>query len=149
MNQMQNEVVQIMLPAQLKNDGNFAGNAAMDIRGAHEACVEIHTGTIDCAIGSTAETEPLKLEECDTEGGSYTDIEDAELAAAIANTKSDKIYRIDIPMDRTRMAFVRVNAPHAGAGSTGANLTIIGRKAKLENGPANATERGLEEHIIP
>ena len=149
MNQMQNEVSVIMLRPQLRNDGNFANNAAMDIRGAHEACVDIITGTIDCAIGSTAETEPLKLEECDTEGGSYTDIEGAELAAAIPSTKSNKVYRIDIPMDRTRMAFVRVNAPHAGAGSTGANLTIIGRKAKLENGPADATERGLEEHVIP
>lgn len=149
MNQMQNEVAKIMLPTQLRNNGDFANNAAMDIRGAHEACVEIHTGTIDCAIGSTVETEPLKLEECDTEGGSYTDIEGAELAAAIANTKSNKIYRIDIPMDRTRKAFVRVNTPHAGAGSAGANMTIIGRKAKLENGPADATERGLEEHVIP
>ncbi len=149
MNQLQNEVSVIMLPGQLKNDGNFAGNAAMSIIGAHEACVDIITGAIDCAIGSTAETEPLVLEECDTENGDYTEIEGAELAAAIPSTKSNKIYRIDIPMDRARNAFVRVKAPHAGAGATGANLMIIGRKAKLENGPADATERGLEEHVIP
>jgi len=149
MNQLQNEVKKIMLPCQLKNNGDFAGNTYLDTFGAGEGRVEIHTGTIDIAIGSVAETEPLKLTECDTTDGEYTDIDGAELAAAIASTKSNKIYAIDLPLAKAHKRFVQVATPHAGSGSAGANMTIIGILTKLDNGPADADARGLEEHIIP
>jgi hypothetical protein len=148
MNQLQNEYKKIMLPCQLKNNGDFTGNTYLDTHGASEGRVEIHLGTTDVAIGSVAETEPLKLTECDEVSGDYTDIEGAELAAAIASTKSNKIYAIDIPLAKEHKRYVKVATPHAGNG-TGANMTIIGILTKLDNGPANAEERGLEEHIIP
>jgi hypothetical protein len=148
MNQLQNEYKKIMLPCQLKNNGDFAGNTYLDTHGANEGRVEFHIGTTDVAIGSVAETEPLKLVECDTTGGEYTDIDGAELAVAIPSTKSNKIYAIDLPLAKAHKRYVTVKTPHAGNG-TGANMTIIGILTKLDNGPANAEERGLEEHVIP
>ncbi len=148
MNILQNIVKKIMLPCQFKNNADFDNNIYLDTFGAAEGRVEIHMGVTDVAVGSVAETEPLQLTECDTTNGNFTDIDGACLAAAIPSTKSNKIYAIDIPMDRAHGRYVKVKTPHAGNG-TGANMTIIGVLAKLDNGPANAEERGFEEHVIP
>ncbi|MCE5186075.1 MAG: hypothetical protein LLF76_08125 [Planctomycetaceae bacterium] len=152
MNESQNEQIVTLLPMQLKDDGAFANNASMDISGAGEASVEFLVGTIDAAIGSGGEDVAPFLEECDTDSvtaGDWTKITGAELAAPIASTKSDKIYRIDVPMKGARKKRVRVNVPHAGNGDTGANLMIIGRIRKMDIGPLTAANRGYEAHIIP
>jgi len=142
-----NEKVAVMLPSQLKNDGDFADNACIDTARHGHLKVELHVGTLDAAIGSTAEGTAPKLEECDTSGGSYTDVTDAALADAIAADEDNKIFAICYDLNKTHKRFVRVNAPHAGAGTTGCNLCIIGRLSKPQVSPQNAAEMGYEELI--
>lgn len=142
-----NEKVVVLLPSQLKNDGDFADNGYIDTARYGHLKVEFLVGTLDAAIGSTAEGTAPKLEECDTSGGSYTDVTDAALADAIAATEDDKIFAICYDLNKTHKRFVRVNAPHAGAGTTGCNLCIIGRLTKPQRSPGDAADMGYEELI--
>jgi len=142
-----NEKVVTMLPQQLKDDGDFANNTYADTARYGYLKVEFHVGTLDATIGSTAEGTAPKLEECDTTDGSYTDVTDAALADAIAATEDDKIFAIGYDLAKTHKRFVRVNAPHAGNGTTGCNLCIIGRLTKPQVSPRNAADMGYEELI--
>ncbi len=138
-----------LLPPQLKDDGDFANNAYVDISGYGYAEFIFQVGTTDAAIGSTAETAAPKIEECDTYDGAYTDVTDAALADAIAATEDNKLFQIDIDLTNgSHKRFMRVNAPHAGNGTIGANLAVLCILHKPEIGPASAADRGLEEHII-
>ena len=136
---------QVLLPMQLKDNDDLDNNAYIDCAGAAEVSVLIVTGTIDAALGSTAETTAPYLEECDTTDGTYTSFE-CELDAAIAATKDDKLYRLNV--DRSnggRKRYLRVNAPHAGDGTTGVNACIIAELFGLEVEPVTDTERGLDD----
>jgi hypothetical protein len=150
MNESHNEIVTLMLPSQLVNNDDFGAQTPINLAGAKEAYVELLVGDTDVAIGSTDEATPPILEECDTADGSYTEITDAKLAAVIpAATGDNKIYRIDVPMQSARKKYARVKAPHAGNGSTGANLTIRGCVRNRDLGPKTAAQRGYAEHVIP
>ena len=147
MRPFERDKVVTLLPPQLKDNGDFAGNTYMDTAGFDEkARFEFHIGTVDAAIGSTAETTPPLVEECDTTDGIYTAVEDAELAAVIAATGDDKVRAIDVSLKKTHKRYMRVQAPHAGDGTTGCNLCIIGR---LTGGHVinNAADQGLTELV--
>jgi len=145
MNQFETEKVVMMLPPQLKDNGNFAGNTYIDTMGYHGRLrVEFHVGTTDAAIGSTDEATPPKLEECETSGGSYTAITDAALAAVIGAGDDNKIFAIDVDLRKTHKRYIEVTAPHAADGTTGANLCIVGRLSGPEKLPETAAEQGLE-----
>lgn len=145
----QNTKKVLLLPPQLKDNGDFANNNYVDTKGWGYAEFLLAIGALDAAIGSTAEGNALKLEECDTSDGTYTDVADAALADAIGALEDNKLFQIDVNLtDKAHKRFMRVNAPHAGDGTTGANACIICNLSKPENGPANAADRGLEEHII-
>ena len=138
----------ILLPPQLKDDGDFAGNTYVDTQGWGHARFLFIVGTVDEAIGSTAEgTAPL-IEECDTTDGTYTDVTSAALADAIGATEDDSLFAIDIDLTKSHKRYMEVQAPHAGNGTTGCNLAIIAILSKPEgNGPASAADQGLTEHI--
>jgi hypothetical protein len=147
MRPFEREKVVTLLPPQLKDDGDFAGNTYLDTAGFDgKARFEFHIGTVDAAIGSTAETTPPLVEECDTTNGIYTVVTDAALAAVISATGDDKIHAIDVALDKTHKRYMRVQAPHAGNGTTGCNLCIIGR---LYGGHVvnNAADQGLTELV--
>ena len=145
----QNTKKVLLLPPQLKNDGDLAGNNYVDTQGWVNAEFLIATGTVDAALGSTAEGNAIKLEECDTAGGSYSDVSGGALADAIADTEDDKLFQIDINLaTKPHKRYMRFNAPHAGFGANGVNAAAICILSKPEIGPENATERGLQEHII-
>jgi len=145
----QNTKKVLLLPPQLKDDGDFAGNTYVDTKGWGYAEFLIMTGTIDAAMGSTAETAAPKIEHCDTSGGTYADLTDAALADAIADTEDDSLFQIDVDLvNVSHKRFMRVNAPHAGDGTNGVNAAIVCILSKPELGPQNATERGLAEHVI-
>ena len=141
------EKVVTLLPPQLKDDGDFAGNTYVDTAGFDEKLrVEFHVGTVDAAIGSTAETTPPLVEECDTTNGTYTAVTDAALAAVIGAGGDNKIHAIDVDLKKTHKRYMQVQAPHAGNGTTGCNLCIIGR---LSGGHVvnNAADQGLTELV--
>ncbi len=137
----------ILLPPKLKNDGDFAGNVHLEVAGYNHLRVLFVVGTTDTAIGSTAEGTAPKVEECNTTDGSYTDVADAALAGAIADDDDDSLFAIDIDLKSTHKRYMRVNAPHAGAGTTGANLSIIGQLTEGQVTPIDAAGQGLAEHI--
>lgn len=147
MNMIETMKTVVMMPMQLKDNGSFANNTYIDTAGWSHLRVEFHVGAIDIGVGSGGAANALKLEECDTSGGSYNDITDAALADAIADDEDDKIFAIDLDLRKSHKRYVRVNDPTAGDGSTGAYMYILGRLSNPQVSPANAAGQGLEELI--
>lgn len=148
--EIQNMKIGILTPPQVKNDGNFVSNTYIDTAGWGHLRVLFITGIITASapIGSTAEgTAPL-VEECDTTGGTYSDVTDAALADAIADDEDGLLFAIDVDLTKSHKRYMQVQAPHSGDGTPGAALAIIGILSKPEgNGPADAAGQGLTEHI--
>lgn len=149
MKEAQNTKKVLLLPPQLKDNGDFAGNTYLDTLGWGYVEFLIISGTLDIAVGSTAETAAIKIEECETTGGAYTDVTGAAMAAVVGATDDDKISQIDIDLtDGTFKRYMQANAPHSGDGTAGANMCIVAILSKPQNAPATAAERGLNEHVI-
>lgn len=150
----QNTKKVLLLPPQLKDDGDFANNTYVDVRGWGYAEFLFLVGDTDVAagdaIGSTAEGTAPYIEECDESGGSYSKLTGAELGDSIQYNDDKKQFQIDVNlMEVEHKRFMRVNAPHSAAGAVnGSNLGIVCILSKPEIGPISPAERGLEEHVI-
>ncbi len=143
---MQRTKVVILLRPQLKNNGAFANNAYVDFSNWNHCRFLFLVGDTDIAVGSgDASTAPL-VEECNTTGGSYTAVSDAELSAVIGAGDDNKAFAIDVNLRKTHMRYGRVKAPTAGNGSTGANLAIVAILS-IGNMPKDAAGQGLEELV--
>lgn len=150
--EVQNMKMVIMLPPQLKDDGDFAGNTYVDTQGWNHLRVLFQVGTTDVvagdAIGSTAEGTAPFVEECDTTGGTYTVVPGAALDNSIQHNEDDKLFAIDIDLAKSHKRYMQANAPHSAAGAVnGSNLCILGALSRPERGPGTAAEQGLTEHI--
>jgi len=150
--EVQNMKMVILLPPQLKDDGDFAGNTYADTLGYNHLRVLFQVGTTDVAagdaIGSTAEGTAPFIEECDTTGGAYTKVTGAELADPIQYNEDNKLFAIDIDLAKSHKRYMQVNAPHSAAGAVnGSNLGILGALSRPDKGPVTAAEMGLTEHI--
>jgi len=142
----------LVLPPQLKDDGDFAGNTYIDTQGLGAVLFLFATGATDVAagdaIGSTAEGTAPKLEECDTTGGSYTAVADAALADSIQYDEDDKLFGIFVDCARTHKRYMQVNPPHSAAGAVnGSNLCVIAIGFPSDQMPKSAGGMGLEELI--
>jgi hypothetical protein len=139
-----------VLPPTSKDNTDFDGNTYIDTQGIGDGVMFlIACGSLAAAVGSTAEGSAPKIEECDTAGGSYTDVTGAALAAAIAGTKDGKVYGIYVNLRKTHKRFMRVNAPHVGNGSaTQSYLCIMALAFGQQTAPQVAADMGLEELII-
>jgi hypothetical protein len=135
------KIVQI-LPPQLKNNGDFAGNTYVDTSGAAEALFLFNVGTTDAAVGSTDEATPPLIEECDTTGGSYTAVTGAALAAVLGAGDDNKLFGIRVNLKKTHKRYMRVKAPHA-ANATGANMSVTCILGGLAEHTLNAAGMGL------
>ena len=147
--EIQNMKMGILLQPETKNNGDFSNPTYIDTQGWAHLRVLFITGVITASapIGSTAEgTAPL-VEECDTTDGSYTDVTSAALADAIADSEDNKLFAIDVDLTKTHKRYMQVQAPHAGDGTPGASLAIIGILSRPERGPVNAAGQGLNELI--
>ncbi len=136
-----------LVPPQLKDDGDLAGNTYFDTIGCASLLVLIHVGTVDAALGSTAEGTAVVLEECDTSGGSYTEITGAALADAIADDEDNSLFGIHLDLARSHKRYVRIKAPHAGDGTNGVNASAIAIGFPVDPVPFNAAGMGLAELI--
>ena len=139
----------VLLPPQIKDNGDFASNAYVDTKDWAHLRVLFACGVVDSTIGSTAEgTAPL-VEECDTTDGTYTDVTSADLADSIAATEDGLLFAIDVDLTKTHKRYMQVQAPHSGDGTTGSNLCIIGILSRKSGGthPGTATALGVTEHI--
>ncbi|HIJ66807.1 MAG TPA: hypothetical protein HPP51_00790 [Planctomycetes bacterium] len=136
-----------LVPPQLKNDGDFADNTYFDTLGLSSVLFLIHAGTVDAAIGSTAEGTAVKVEECDTTDGTYSDVTDAELADAIAADEDNSFFGIHVDLAKSHKRYMQLNAPHAGSGTTGCNMSAIAIGFPSDQMPKSASEMGLTELI--
>lgn len=141
----------LCLPPQLKDDGDFAGNTYVDTQGLEALIFLIALGTTDVtagdAVGSTAEGTAPKIEECDTTGGTYTDVDDAALSDALQYDDDDTLWAIKVDLTKSHKRYMQVNAPHSAAGNAnGSNLCIIAIGVP-QNSPMTAGDMGLEEFI--
>lgn len=134
----------IMVPPQLKNNGTFAGNTYVDTKGFGYLDVLVTVGTTDAAIGSTTATSDLYLEECDTTDGTYTSITGASVDSLSA-TDDNKSSVMSVKLGGSRKRYIRVNAPTAADGTTGANASIIGVLSRPTLGVTTATKAGLDD----
>jgi hypothetical protein len=132
-----------------KDNGDFAGNGAVDTRGLKELAFLIQTGDLAAAVGSTAEGSAVKIEECDTVDGDYTDVTDAALADAIAGTEDNSLFYIVVDLKKSHKRFMRVNAPHAGNGSAVDSLLAIVALGVPDLMPIDADGMGVTELILP
>jgi hypothetical protein len=136
----------VMVAPQTANNAAFANNTAIDTEGGSKLRVEMIVGATDVIIGSTDTAHAPKIEECDTVGGSYTDVTDAVLAAVIGALDDGKIFAIEVNLVKSHKRYMRVNAPTAGD-ATGAYLCILGRLYGQRIATGAAAEQGLEELV--
>jgi len=149
MNPIESMKMVAMVPPEGKDNGDYTTNNYVDTQGFDRLTVAILTGNLAAAVGSTAEGNAIKVEECDTSGGSYTDVSGAALADAIAADEDDQIHVIDIDLRKSHKRYMRLNAPHSGDGSgTASDLAVIGILSKGEgNLPNDAASRGADEWV--
>ena len=136
-----------LVPPQLKDNGDFAGNNYFDTLGLSAALFVLQTGTIDITIGSTAEGTAPKIEECDTTDGSYSDVTSAALADSIAATEDNSFFGIYVDLSKSHKRYMRFNAPHSGDGTTGCNMSGFAIGFPQDQMPRNAAGMGLAELI--
>jgi hypothetical protein len=136
----------ILVRPQLKDNGAFANNTYVDFSGWNHCRFLFLVGDTDIAVGSSDDSTPPLIEECDTAGGTYTAVSGAALSAVIGATDDNKAFAIDLNLLKTHKRYGRVKAPTAGDGSTGANLCIIAILS-MGNQPKNDAGQGLEELI--
>ena len=148
MNEIENSKILTMLPPQLKNDGDFDGNTYADTQGFSDLRAMFIVGTLDAAIGSTAEGTPLLVEECDTTDGSYTAVAGAALSAVIGAGDDNKNFCIGVDLRKTHKRYMRVQVPHSGAGTTGGNLCIIGELSSPQRAVETDEASGFEERVF-
>ena len=136
-----------LVPPQLKDNGDFAGNTYFDTQGLAAVLALLHVGALDIAVGSTAEDAAPFLEECDIVDGTYTAITGAALSAVISATDDNKLFGIHVDLTKTHKRYLRINAPHSGDGTAGANLSAIAIGFPADVMPNSAAAMGLEELI--
>lgn len=137
----------VLVPPQLKDDGDLAGNTYFDTAGMAAVLVLGIVGTTDTALGSTAEGTAPYLEECDTTNGTYTKITGSDLAAVLAATDDSTLVGWFVDRASTRKRYLEINAPHAGNGTTGCNFAAIAIGIPEGNLPITAAGCGLKELI--
>ncbi len=135
-----------LIPPQLKNNGAVTGNAPVDTLGLVALLALIHVGTTDVIVGESGTVNPPALEECDTNDGSYTLVDDAILSAVIPANGDNKFYGVAVDLLRTHKRYMRWKAPTAG-NSTGANIESLAIGIPGDVLPNSAAEQGLAELV--
>ena len=139
MNPVENSKIVILVPPETKNNGAFTTNNYVDVSGFSDALFLFAMGTTDVIVGSTDTSTPPLIEECDTTGGSYTAVTDAEL--------SDKLFGIFVDLRKTHKKYMRVQAPTAGD-STSAAMCILCILSSPAKTPETDAAAGFEERIF-
>jgi len=136
-----------LLYPELKDDGDFTNNNYWDTLGLSGLLVVIQMGAIDIGFGSTAETTPPLLEECDTTGGDYTAVTGAALSACPGASDDGKLYGIFVDCAKSHKRYIRIQAPHSGDGTAGVAASALGIGFPSDQLPRDATGMGLAELI--
>jgi hypothetical protein len=139
----------LILPPQLKDNGDLAGNLAFDLAGVDAALILLGIGVTDVDLGSGAEDVPVYLEECDTDSvtaGDWAKITGSDLAEVVQDDDDGKLIGWFIDRAKTRKRFVRIHEPHSADGTTGATACAIAIGLP-DIPPVTAAQMGLKELI--
>lgn len=141
------KVLPCLAPSSQDND-DFDGVLAVDTQGLEELAFLIQTGSLAAAIGSEDAVSPLKIVESDELEGDYTDVKDAELAAAIAANKGNKNFIIRVNLRRTHKRYMKPLDPHAGNGSATESHLAIVALGLPDVSRSDADGMGVEELVL-
>lgn len=137
----QSKWVRAISPAALIDNAS-ATTTAIDCKGARYVEIGVLQGATDIAMTA------LKLTECETSGGSYTDITGATFSGGLdtdgttlalpSATDDDQIPKFEVNMDK-RMRFIKVVATF-GDGTVGGYVAAVARLSELSKVPDVSTD---------
>ena len=118
-------------------DNTTATAIAIDTMGFNYALIQFIFGA-----GANSVTV-LKLQECETSGGSYADITGSAFTGADLPSATDdnQIWNWNVKLGNGRMRFIKVVATLADE-STGTNVAAIANLGMAEESPWDATTQG-------
>lgn len=134
--------VTITPPGAIVDNAAFT-TAAIDTAGFAYATIVVHFGAMDIAMAA------LKLQQCDTSGGSYADISgavggtDFTLPAATDDNKFVVFY-VDLRGKKRYLDLVATG----GDGSAGTYFTAVAILSEASGTPGSASDRGLLAQVI-
>jgi hypothetical protein len=141
------KIVGITPPAAIVDNAAFT-TAAVDTKGWKHCRIIAYIGATDIAFAG------MKVQECDTSGGSYADVTGAvfgtstntagSTSAVPSATDDDKFFCVDIPLNGTRKRFLDLVAT-GGDGTAGTYMTAFAILSIPESAPDTAAEEGFDE----
>jgi hypothetical protein len=134
--------VQAIAPGAIVDNAAFTGTV-IDTLGFNYLTLVIMFGAMDIAMAA------LKVTECDTSGGSYTDIPGADFSVSPATlpsaTDDNHLFGVHINL-QTRKRYIKIAAT-GGDGAAGTYATGIGVLSKGETVPSDAAGRGFTQDL--
>ena len=138
--------LRVVSPEAIKDNGSYTSQA-VDCNGADYCEIITQLGATDIAMTA------LKMTECDTSGGSYTDVTglvfatstntDGDTSALPIATDDDKFFVFQIDL-RYRKRYLKIVATN-GDGTVGGFLVAIARLSRLEQSPKTAALAGCSQ----
>jgi hypothetical protein len=130
-------------PAAIVDNGAFTANA-IDTKDYDEAVLVASLGATDIALAA------LKLQECDTEGGTYEDVAGADFSVsplALPGAGDDsKLVGVFVDLIG-RKRYLKLAAT-AGDGTAGTYLSVLAILGRAKQAPDTAADRGLVAQAI-
>lgn len=139
--------VQVFEPVAIVNNGSWtqATPGYVDTQGFHSVLYLFNFGAMDIAMGV------LKVTECDTSGGSYTDIPLADFSVSPLTlpsaTDDHHIFAARIPVNGLRKRYQKVTAT-GGNGSLGTFMSAVAILGNAEASPYDATTQGFTQLAV-
>ena len=148
-NILTNKFANAVIPVAIVNNTTIAATA-VDTLGFDYATIVVQLGATDIALSA------FKLTECDTSGGSYTDVTGAIFGTSVNDTGStstlpsatddNKLFVFSVDC-RARKRYLKLAAT-VGNGSTGAYMSAIAILSRGEQGTRTAAEANLSQRVI-
>lgn len=143
------KLVRLVSPEAIKDNGSYTSQAG-DTKGYDSAVVVVQMGATD--IAATV----LKVQECDTSGGTYTDITgatcdggtniDGTTASLPAATDDDKFFAVQLSNLATRKRYLKIVLT-IGDGTTGAFASVFALLFRGKDVPATPAELGCDHFV--
>ena len=134
--------VQAIKPQAIADNASLTPEV-IDTLGFNELALVIQIGATDIAFAA------LKVQECATSGGSYTDVDGADFSSdgtLPSATDDGDVLGVFINL-QNRQRFIKIIAT-AGDGATGSEASALAILARPETVPSNAASRGLAQELI-
>jgi hypothetical protein len=137
------KVAQVIAPAAIVDNAVYA-NTVVNTHGYDYCTILVNVGVTDIAMAA------LKVQECDTSGGTYADVTglvygtstniDGSTSALPTSTADNTVVAFDIDL-RGRKKYLQL-VGQAGDGSSGTYASAVALLSRGDKAPTNAAERG-------